>query len=409
MADIRIKDLATTATTTASDDFMAVDGATNGTRKLNAAAPAFLTSVTTPSLTAPASIDLTLAGGSSGASLVLGAGTAAGTPTLTATGTGIVSVVGADSSGPATYAAQSRGGFRSYQDSGGTFGYNRYLDIISAQSADGTNGGGVIRLLVNSITSASVPSEVARVTKTGNLLIGTTDETGLTGAGGLKINSSTAGSSNAGALVVTGGLSAGGASYFGGAVTTTGNAAASAGLFVVNGSGSGDQRYADFGNGAGFTAFRFKRPSGANGFGLDTYDAANINLNALGGSSGAFTISDNATTRFTLSSTGAATFAGAVITSSTTLSGAGAIPITTSLVKFTSTGGAQALTLANGVDGQRLTIVHDVDGGSGVLTPTTKTGFSTVTFTNVGETVSLVYVTTRGWMVTGSYLATIAP
>jgi hypothetical protein len=98
-----------------------------------------------------------------------------------------------------------------------------------------------------------------------------------------------------------------------------------------------------------------------------------------------------------------------VTTSSTTLSGAGAIPITTSLVKFTSTGGAQALTLANGSDGQRLTIVHDVDGGSGVLTPTTKTGFSTVTFTNAGDTVSLVYVTTRGWMVTGSYLATIAP
>tara|TARA_R110000868_G_scaffold263443_1_gene522071 strand:+ start:85 stop:942 length:858 start_codon:yes stop_codon:yes gene_type:complete len=104
-----------------------------------------------------------------------------------------------------------------------------------------------------------------------------------------------------------------------------------------------------------------------------------------------------------------ATFAGAVTTSSATLSGAGAIPITTSLVKYTSTGALQALTLANGVDGQRLTIVHDVDGGSGVLTPTTKTGFSTVTFTSAGDTVTLVYVTTRGWMVTGSYLATIAP
>jgi hypothetical protein len=112
---------------------------------------------------------------------------------------------------------------------------------------------------------------------------------------------------------------------------------------------------------------------------------------------------------FKITSAGAATFSGAVTTSSATLSGAGAIPITTSLVKYTSTGGAQALTLADGVDGQRLTIVHDVDGGSGVLTPTTKTGFSTVTFTNAGDTVSLVYVTTRGWMVTGSYLATIAP
>ena len=112
-----------------------------------------------------------------------------------------------------------------------------------------------------------------------------------------------------------------------------------------------------------------------------------------------------------LASSGVATFTGAVVSSSTTLSGAGAIPITTSLVKFTSTAAANALTLANGVDGQRLTIVHDVKGtlGTGVITPTTKTGFSTITLTSAGDTVDLVYVTTRGWMVTGSYLATITP
>jgi len=63
MADIRIKDLGTTASVTASDDFMAVDGTTNGTRKLSAATPAFLTSVTTPSLTSPASTNLTLTSG----------------------------------------------------------------------------------------------------------------------------------------------------------------------------------------------------------------------------------------------------------------------------------------------------------------------------------------------------------
>ena len=75
MADIRIKDLATTATTTASDDFMAVDGATNGTRKLSAAAPAFLTSVTTPSLTSPAAIDLTLGTGTYGTALTVASAT----------------------------------------------------------------------------------------------------------------------------------------------------------------------------------------------------------------------------------------------------------------------------------------------------------------------------------------------
>jgi hypothetical protein len=46
MADIRIKDLATTAASTASDDFVAVDGSANGTRKLNAYSPTFGGNVT---------------------------------------------------------------------------------------------------------------------------------------------------------------------------------------------------------------------------------------------------------------------------------------------------------------------------------------------------------------------------
>lgn len=41
MADIRIKDLTTTASSTASDDFFAADGTTNGTRKLSAYSPSF--------------------------------------------------------------------------------------------------------------------------------------------------------------------------------------------------------------------------------------------------------------------------------------------------------------------------------------------------------------------------------
>jgi hypothetical protein len=41
MANKRIKDLSTTAAVTASDDFIAVDGATNGTRKLDAYNPTF--------------------------------------------------------------------------------------------------------------------------------------------------------------------------------------------------------------------------------------------------------------------------------------------------------------------------------------------------------------------------------
>lgn len=80
------------------------------------------------------------------------------------------------------------------------------------------------------------------------------------------------------------------------------------------------------------------------------------------------------------------------------LSGAGAVDVTNLFTSLTSTGSAQALTLANGTAGQLKTIVHTVDGGSAVLTPTTKIGFSTITFTGVGESATLVY-TAAGWAI----------
>jgi hypothetical protein len=87
---------------------------------------------------------------------------------------------------------------------------------------------------------------------------------------------------------------------------------------------------------------------------------------------------------------------GDVIATNQALSGAGAVNLTDMLTSLTSTGSAQALTLANGTLGQIKIISHVVDGGSAVLTPTTKIGFSTITFTNVGDTVMLVY-TVAGW------------
>jgi hypothetical protein len=91
----------------------------------------------------------------------------------------------------------------------------------------------------------------------------------------------------------------------------------------------------------------------------------------------------------------------------TTRSGAGAVPITASTVRLTTTG-ADALTLANGANGQILTIIMVVDGGDGTLTPTTKTGFSTITFNDVGDSVTLQYFTTLGWMILANYGATVA-
>ncbi len=95
--------------------------------------------------------------------------------------------------------------------------------------------------------------------------------------------------------------------------------------------------------------------------------------------------------------------------STDTLSGAGAISVTKDTTKLTTSGVGQALTLADGVDGQKKTILHDVDGGSAVLTATTKTGWSTATFTNAGDTLSLEFATTRGWFVIGSYGTVVAP
>lgn len=108
-----------------------------------------------------------------------------------------------------------------------------------------------------------------------------------------------------------------------------------------------------------------------------------------------------------ITSTGTTTISGALASTSDTWSGAGAVPIITLVTKLTCGAGPDAMTLANGVDGQIKVIVLDVDGGSAVLTPATKTGFSTFTFTNAGDAVTLVYVTTRGWMIIGSHGGTI--
>ena len=110
---------------------------------------------------------------------------------------------------------------------------------------------------------------------------------------------------------------------------------------------------------------------------------------------------------FGLTFTGAGNVTGVVIGSTATRSGAGAVPITASTVKLTTTG-ANALTLANGTDGPILNIVMVVDGGDGTLTPTTKTGYSTITFNDVGDSVTLQYFTTLGWMILSNNGATVA-
>ncbi len=89
---------------------------------------------------------------------------------------------------------------------------------------------------------------------------------------------------------------------------------------------------------------------------------------------------------------------GRVFGTVTTRSGAGAVPITSGTVRLTTTG-TDALTLANGANGQILSIVMVAQSGTGTLTPTTKTGYATIAFDAVGDSVTLQYFTTLGWMI----------
>ena len=89
------------------------------------------------------------------------------------------------------------------------------------------------------------------------------------------------------------------------------------------------------------------------------------------------------------------------------LSGAGAVDVTSQVTLFTSTGASQALTLADGSVGQIKTIIHVTDGGSGVLTPTNFGGGSTITFDAVGDAVTLIFYNSN-WHVIGSNSITIA-
>ena len=89
------------------------------------------------------------------------------------------------------------------------------------------------------------------------------------------------------------------------------------------------------------------------------------------------------------------------------LSGAGAVD-TTSLITQVTTTGADALTLANGANGQMKIITMVADGGDGTLTPTTFANGSTITFNDVGDSVLLVYNTTGGWAAVSNVGCTIA-
>jgi len=185
---------------------MAVDGTTNGTRKLSAATPAFLTSVTTPSLTSPASTNLTLAGGAGNSSII-----------LTPAGTGNVGIGTTSPYSQLDVFKTSTGGkLRLSSNVNSTYGElifssnnASYLTYGSSIEGTGDSNGLNVGDLIFKTGYGEVRTERMKISRTGVVTMA----------------NSTAGSSGAGALVVTGGLSAGNngnASYFGGAATFAG-------------------------------------------------------------------------------------------------------------------------------------------------------------------------------------------
>jgi hypothetical protein len=88
-----------------------------------------------------------------------------------------------------------------------------------------------------------------------------------------------------------------------------------------------------------------------------------------------------------------------------TLTGAGAVNLTTAFTELVTTG-ADALTLADGVEGQTKTIRMKTDGGDGTLTPANLAGGTTITFSAVGQYADLIFTGGEWWVLAGT--ATLA-
>ena len=346
MADIRIKDLATTASSAASDDFMALDGATNGTRKMSAANPS-VTTLTTSGVIAP--------GGS-----VHGANGAVGNPSfaflsdqntglyrigtnnigvaangakvldIATTGLTVTGALGASSlTSPAATNLTLAGGAGNQnivlQPSGNgsvevRSGSAGNWALVGTIPADGT-GASVYSAIPAGANTASNPNWYVghRFSAHGNFAIWPYNGSGhvanyltiAASTGNVTIASTTAGASNAGALVVAGGISAGAASYIGGALTVTGALSGSSTISASNtitGSASSAPAFTVANNNV--TAISFKSASSTIGLGVNASDVLGFAFGGVYPSAYQFYVVGGV--GLAINAGGAATFAGAV-------------------------------------------------------------------------------------------------
>ncbi len=93
---------------------------------------------------------------------------------------------------------------------------------------------------------------------------------------------------------------------------------------------------------------------------------------------------------------------GPVFGSVQSLTGPGAVNLTTYTTEFTSTGTGDALTLADGASGQIKNVVYVAQTAgtdTGILTPANLGGYTTITFNDPGDSVQLQFIGTQWWVI----------
>ena len=120
--------------------------------------------------------------------------------------------------------------------------------------------------------------------------------------------------------------------------------------------------------------------------------------------SGDATIANTGTVTVSGSTAGFAVGTTLITASTTTSSGAGAVAITGMIHEVTTSGIGDALTLADGAEGQHLYIVYVAEGGgtdTAILTPTSLAGANTtITFNDLGDTAHIIF-TAGDWYFAG--------
>ena len=200
MADIRIKDLTTTASSTASDDFIAVDGTTNGTRKLNAFSPTFGGNATvTGTLTANSAI--------TGPTLAPGVNTAAH----------YFTAYGATTSWPLRLSTIYDSNYvDQYLTLNGTLTGSRATPTFTGAAVGGSfirsNGENSVLSVGTFVSGAGAAINTVAVFNPTNVTIPQTTASTSTSSGALVVGNGT-----------SGGLGVGGAIYAGGAINSDSN------------------------------------------------------------------------------------------------------------------------------------------------------------------------------------------